>query len=87
LGVSDIASEAIKVVVAEVQTAGARVVESEFISINGKVQGYVLVEYPIGPARKALLNQINANEVVRQEGAKSEAFQKLAAEVERIKSN
>lgn len=84
-GNSDIVDQVIKNVVRETQLRGAKVKDSKFVAVEGKVQAYVLVEYPIGAANQALVDQIKKDATLTQQARRSEAFKELEKEVERLK--
>ena len=53
--------------------------------MNGKYQFYVLIEYPIGKANQALLNQIKQDEVLSTQKDADKAMAELEAEIEKRK--
>ena len=83
-GNSDMVDQVIKNVVKETQLRGAKIKDSKFVATNGKVQAYVLVEYPIGAANLALVDQIKKDAELTQRARRSEAFKELEKEVERM---
>ena len=86
-GNSDMVDQVIKNVVKETQLRGAKIKDSKFVATNGKVQAYVLVEYPIGAANQALVDQIKKDATLTQRARRSEAFKELEKEVERIRNS
>ena len=86
-GNSDLVDQVIKNVVKETQLRGAKLKDSKFVATNGKVQAYVLVEYPIGAANQALVDQIKKDATLTQRARRSEAFKELEKEVERMKNS
>ena len=75
-----------KNVITEAKLTGYREIEAETQSIGSKFQHYVLLEYPIGPANKALLDQIKKDEVLRTQEAFDDAMAELEAEINKKKS-
>jgi len=86
-GNSDMVDQVIKNVVKETQLRGAKIKDSKFVATNGKVQAYVLVEYPIGAANQALVDQIKKDAELTQRARRSEAFKELEKEVERMRNS
>ena len=86
-GNSDIVDQVIKNVVKETRLIGASIKESKFVPVDGKVQAYVLVEYPIGEANQALVNEIKKDATLTQRARRSEAFKELEREVERMRNS
>jgi hypothetical protein len=86
-GNSDIYDEVVKSTVKEVRISGASIKETKFVAANGKVQAYVLVEFPTGEANQALVNQIKKDATLTQRARRSEAFKELEKEVERMRKN
>lgn len=84
-GNSDKVEQAIKTVIAETNLRGLKVKETEFLATGSKVTAYALVEYPIGEANRALVQQIQRDAGLAQEARKNDAFKELEAEVERLK--
>jgi len=84
-GNSDKVEQAIKTVVAETNLRGLKVKEVEFVATGTKVTAYALIEYPIGEANRALVEQIQKDAALAQEARKNDAFKELEAEVERLK--
>ena len=75
-----------KNVIKEAQLTGYREIEAETQNIGSKFQHYVLLEYPIGPANKALLDQMKKDEVLRTQEAADAAMAELEAEINKKKS-
>ena len=86
-GNSDKVDQAIKTVVAETNLRGLKVKEVEFVATGAKVTAYALIEYPIGEANRALVEQIQKDAALAQEARKNDAFKELEAEVERLKKS
>lgn len=84
-GNSDKVEQAIKTVVAETNLRGLKVKEIEFVATGTKVTAYALIEYAIGDANRALVEQIQKDAALAQEARKNDAFKELEAEVERLK--
>ena len=51
--------------------------------MDGKFQFYVLLEYPVGQANQALLNQIKKDEVLSTQKDADKAMAELEAEIEK----
>ncbi len=64
---------------------GYKQTKSDAFSMNGKYQFYVLIEYPIGKANQALLNQIKQDEVLSTQKDADKAMAELEAEIEKRK--
>jgi hypothetical protein len=86
-GNSDKVEQAIKTVVAETNLRGLKIQEIEFVATGSKVTAYALIEYPIGEANRALVEQIQKDAALTQEARKNDAFKELEAEVERLKES
>jgi len=86
-GNSDIVDQVIKNVVKETRLIGAKVKETKVVAVDGKVQAYVLVEYPIGAANQTLVNEIKKDATLTQRARRSEAFKELEKEVERMRNS
>ena len=84
-GNSDKVEQAIKTVVAETNLRGLKVKETEFLATGTKVTAYALIEFPIGDANRAMVEQIQRDAALAQEARKNDAFKELEAEVERLK--
>ena len=76
-----------KNVTIEAKLAGYKQVQSEAQNIGSKYQIYVLLEYPIGQANQALVNQIKQNEVLGTQEAADEALAELEAEINKKKGS
>jgi len=70
-----------KNVTVEAKLSGYKQAESEVQSIDDVYQVYVLLEYPIGQANRALVNQIKENELLSTQQAADEALAKLEDEI------
>ena len=66
----------------EAKLVGYKQTNSAVISMNGKYQFYVLLEYPIGQANQALLNQIKNNEILSTQKDADKAMADLEKEIE-----
>lgn len=75
-----------KNVTIEAQLVGYKEINAESQSIGTKFIHYVLIEYPIGPANQALLNQIKQDEVLSTNEAADAAIAELEAEIEKKRS-
>ena len=62
---------------------GYKQTKTDAFSMNGKYQFYVLIEYPIGKANQALLNQIKKDEVLSTQKDADKAMAELEAEIEK----
>ena len=76
-----------KNVTIEAKLAGYKQVQSEAQNIGSKYQIYVLLEYPIGQANQALVNQIKQNEALSTQEAADEALAELEAEMNKKKGS
>jgi hypothetical protein len=78
------ASEIItKNITAEASLVGYRQTKAETQNIESKFQHYVLLEYPIGMANKALLAQIKEDEILSTQTDADKAMAELEAEIEK----
>ena len=66
---------------------GYKQTKTDAFSMNGKYQFYVLIEYPIGKANQALLNQIKKDEVLSTQKDADKAMAELEAEIEKRRKN
>jgi hypothetical protein len=66
---------------------GAKVKDAAFVAVDGKVQAYVLVEYPTGAAKKTLIEEIQKDKDLTQKARRSEAFRELEKEIDRLRGN
>ena len=64
---------------------GYKQTKTDAFSMNGKYQFYVLIEYPIGKANQALLNQIKQDEILSTQKDADKAMAELEAEIEKRK--
>jgi hypothetical protein len=76
-----------KNVTIEAKLAGYKQVQAEAQNIGSKYQIYVLVEYPIGQANQALVNQIKQNELLSTQEAADDALAELEAEINKKKGS
>ena len=67
----------------QAKLTGYKQTKSDAFSMGNKHQFYVLVEYPIGQANKALLNQIKQDEVLSTQKDADKAMADLEAEIEK----
>lgn len=67
----------------QAKLVGYKQTKTEAFSMNGKYQFYVLIEYPIGKANQALLNQIKQDEVLSTQKDADKAMAELEAEIEK----
>ena len=56
---------------------GWRVFKSKTLEVNGKIQVYVLLEYPVAEANKFLMNELKKDPTTYVEARKSDAFQQM----------
>ena len=75
-----------KNVTVEAQLVGYKEIKAETQSVDAKFLHYVLLEYPIGQANKALLTKIREDEVLSTTEAADEAMAELEAEIEKKRS-
>ena len=59
--------------------------QAEAQNIGSKFQVYVLLEYPIGRANEALVNEIKQNEILSTQEAADAALAELEAEINKKK--
>ena len=71
----------------EAKLIGYKQVKTEAVSMNGKFQFYVLLEYPIGQANQALLNKIKKDEILSTQKDADKAMAELEAEIEKRRKN
>ena len=67
----------------ETKLTGYKQKKTEVLSIDGKYQFYILLEYPIGQANQALLNQIKKDEILSTQKDADKAMAELEAEIEK----
>ena len=67
----------------EAKLIGYKQTNTAVISMDGKYQFYVLLEYPIGQANQALLNQIKNNEILSTQKDADKAMADLEKEIEK----
>ena len=67
----------------EAKLVGYKQVKTKAVSMNGKFQFYVLLEYPIGQANQALLNQIKKDEILSTQKDADKAMAELEAEIDK----
>ena len=66
----------------EAKLVGYKQTNTAVISMDGKYQFYVLLEYPIGQANQALLNQIKNNEILSTQKDADKAMADLEKDIE-----
>jgi hypothetical protein len=76
-----------KNVTIEAKLTGYRQVQAEAQNIGSKFQVYVLLEYPVGKANQALVNQIRQDEILSTQEAADAALAELEAEINKKKNN
>lgn len=76
-----------KNVTIEAKLTGYRQLQAEAQNIGSKFQVYVLLEYPVGKANQALLNQIKQDEILSTQEAADAALAELEAEINKKKNN
>ena len=67
----------------ETKLTGYRQKKTEVFSIDGKYQFYILLEYPVGQANQALLDQIKKDEILSTQKDADKAMAELEAEIEK----
>ena len=77
-------TQASKTVVSQ-SLIGSKVKDNKIIKDGNTWRSYVLVEYPLGAAKKLLLDKIKENEQLYTRFRASETFKELENEVQRIK--
>ena len=70
----------------EAELIGYKQTKIDAQSFDGKYKFYVLLEFPIGEANQALLNQIKKDEVLSTQNNADKAMADLEAEIEKRKS-
>ena len=71
----------IKSVTGPTQLSGLTVLDSKFVAVEGKIQGYAIVEYPVGLANRALVDELKKDQRLAQEARRSKAFAELEEEI------
>ena len=74
-----------KNVTIEAKLTGYKQLQAEAQNIGSKFQVYVLLEYPIGRANEALVNEIKQNEILSTQEAADAALAELEAEINKKK--
>ena len=69
----------------EAELVGYKQTKIDAQSFEGKYKFYVLLEFPIGEANQALLNQIKKNEVLSTQKNANKAMADLEAEIEKAR--
>lgn len=70
-----------KNVTVEAKLTGYKQIQAEAQPIGSKFQVYILLEYPVGQANQALVNQIKQNEILSTQNAADAALAELEAEI------
>ena len=83
--VKEATSIIVKNVIVEAKLIGYKQKQSETQNVGSKYIHYVLLEYPVGPANQALLNQIKQNEILSTQKSADEALAELEAEINKKK--
>ena len=76
-----------KNVIKEAKLSGYKQVQAEAQNIGSKYHIYILLEYPIGQANQALVNQIKQNEALSTQEAADDALAELEAEINKKKGS
>ena len=71
----------------EAKLLGYKQINTAVISMQGKYQFYVLLEYPIGKANQTLINQIKNNEILSTQKDADKAMADLEKEIEIRRKN
>ena len=91
MGSNEQVQEASKIVIKnttiEAQLIGYKQTKIDAQSLNGKYKFYVLLEYPLGEANQALLNQIKNDEVLSTQKNADKAMADLEADIEKARKN
>ena len=66
---------------------GYKQIQSEAQNVGSKFQIYVLLEYPVGEANQALVNEIKENEILSTQEAADDALDELEAEINKKKGS
>jgi hypothetical protein len=78
---------ATKNIIIEAKLTGYSQKETETQAIGAKYRHYVLLEYPLGVANTAFINELKQNESIRTDAAAEKALAELEAEINKRKSN
>lgn len=73
----------IKSSTSEVLISGYQVVETKTLAVGSKYKHFLLLEYPIGEANQAFVNQVKENEILSTLDAADAAMAELEAEIEK----
>ena len=65
---------------------GYKAIEADTQAVGKEYRHYVLLEYPIGKANQALLNEIKQDEILKTQKAADEAMAELEAEINKKKA-
>ena len=76
----------IKNVTNERTLSGYKAIEADTQAVGKEYRHYVLLEYPIGKANQALLNEIKQDEILKTQKAADEAMAELEAEINKKKA-
>ena len=74
-------------VIANAKLSGYVQKETETQNIGTKYQHYILMEYPIGAANTALMNQLKQSEILSTQDAADKALAELEAEINKRQNN
>ena len=66
--------------------SGYKAIEADTQAVGKEYRHYVLLEYPIGKANQALLNEIKQDEILKTQKAADEAMAELEAEINKKKA-
>ena len=81
LGIDQFVTDVIKSVTGPIQLSGLTVLDSKFVAVEGKIQAYAIVEYPVGLANRALIDELKRDQRLAQEARRSKAFAELEEEI------
>ena len=72
--------------IVERRLQGSRISNSHYVATaDGKVQGWVEIEFPLGTANQLIYDTIQQDQALSQEARRSEAFKELEAKLARRK--
>ena len=86
LGVDQFITDVIKSVTGPTQLSGLTVLDSKFVAVEGKIQAYAIVEYPVGVANRALVDELKRDQRLDQEARRSKAFAELEEELANLEN-
>jgi hypothetical protein len=67
----------------QAKLTGYKQTKTDAVSMDGKYQFYVLIEYPVGEANTALLNKIKQDDVLSTQKDADKAMAELEAEIDK----